>query len=193
MGEYIFKESNLGECFSRDERKNGVQLSGGGFHDLRTFVEMKDEIFLCRIGTCTARFELMPTDSNDGNTNKIAQVWRCPLHGIPGREPVLSDSDFQQLRRHSTDHNAVLTIDVLYEGAGLTSVVLKLHLPIAEPSLGIQCIYLEPLMANSFVGIITTCMMFINLFVGQEVILGDLGPILFMIFRVTFFGTFSNG
>ena len=137
MGENMFKESNRGECFSRDERKNGVPLSGGGFHDLRTFAEMKDEVFLCRIGTRTARFELMPTNSYDGNTNEIAQVWRCPLHGIPGRKPVLSDSDFRQLRRHSTDHNTVLTIDVLYEGAGLTSV-LRLHLPIAEPSLGIQ-------------------------------------------------------
>ena len=94
MGAKLFKESNLGECFSRDERKNGVQLSGGGFHDLRTFSEMKDEIFLCRIGTRTARFELMPTDSYDGNTNEIAQVWRCPLHSIPGREPVLSDLNF---------------------------------------------------------------------------------------------------
>jgi len=137
MGGKMFKQSNLGECYSRDERKNGVQLSGGGFRDLRTFTEMKDEIFLCRIGARTARFELMPTDSYDGNTNEIAQVWRCPLHGISGREPVLSNSDFQQLRRHSTDHNTVLTIDVLHEGAELTSV-LKLHLPIAEPSLGIQ-------------------------------------------------------
>ena len=137
MGGKMFKQGNLGECYSRDERKNGVQLSGGGNRGLRTFTEMKDEIFRCRIGTRTARFELMPTDSYDGNTNEVVQVWRCPLHGVPGRDPVLLDSDFQQLCQHSMDHNTVLTIDVLYEGAGLTPVV-KLHLLIDEPSLGIQ-------------------------------------------------------
>lgn len=146
MGESMFQLGQLGECYSRDERKNEqVRFPGGGnIRGLKTFTEMKGEIFHCRIGTRTARFELMPTDGVDANTIEVVQVWRCPLHGVPGREPVLSDLDFQLLRRRSLDHNMALTIDVLHEGkegennqAGLTPVV-KLHLPIAEPSLGIQ-------------------------------------------------------
>ncbi|KAL3761200.1 hypothetical protein ACHAWU_000295 [Discostella pseudostelligera] len=123
-------------CYSRDGK---IQKE-----DVQPWNEVKNEKFLCRIGTREAYFELMPSNGVDGNTNELIQVWRCLLYdGGSNHANILSDYDFQAFHRPIVDDDGMaLPIEVLHKSAGkdeyTTPVLVKMFLPVYEPTIGIH-------------------------------------------------------
>ena len=69
---------------------------------LKQWDETKNEVFLCKVGTNTARFELMPSEGFDSNTNRVLQIWRCPLAGVSGHASILPSSDVERFLQYPT-------------------------------------------------------------------------------------------
>lgn len=106
---------------------------------LKPWDEMKNEGFLCRVGTRAARFELMPSEGFDPNTNRILQIWRCPLAGVPDQASILPSSDVNRFLQHHLTEDMALAVDIVHrEGAHLKTVVAKIYLPLANPHVGLN-------------------------------------------------------
>jgi hypothetical protein len=120
--------------------------------EVKPWDEIKNEKFLCRIGTRDAYLELMPSNGIDGNTNHIVQVWRCPLYdGVSNEANILPDDDFQAFHWQNND-DVALPIEILHQRGGkggefqessITTSVVKMFLPASEPLIGINQIRSE--------------------------------------------------
>jgi len=121
------------KCHFTNEEVNRT-LYDNGTLPLRQWDEIENEVFLCRIGKRDAAFQLIPTIGSDPNTNHIVQVYRCPLHSI------LSDSEVENLYRHTVNDNMALDIEILHKNRlnDTYSEVAKIHLPINEPTVGVH-------------------------------------------------------
>jgi hypothetical protein len=99
--------------------------------------QMEKELFFCKVGNQTVSAILVPTRGVDPHTNSVVQVWRCPLHGVPGQSAVLSSFDFEKFRHEPSDVVA-LPITVMHSnGTGLSHVV-QIFLPSTKPLVGLS-------------------------------------------------------